>query len=277
MVAAATTLFVLVVVYLLDQPSSPGRHFEAVPGILAVGLTAAAVWMHHRPGFGSERNNAERSYQYLTAAIGLGTAIGSGVALARILVDDALIDSVAAAGVSLVIVLATGSLVWWLFWSEAQAAPRVEEAGSTPRKFYVIGLAVILGLVTAGAVVGVLLYIFQSLFGLDPEPSTLVTELTLAALAGAATFHLIIENRADADLREKTETRPYILTVICSHPGNLAAKLPKEASLRIIHRGDEIGMIDDDMAVAIAEETRGFDTIVWVDEDSYKSVPALHA
>lgn len=276
MIGSATTLVVLVVVYLLDRPTSPGSYFEALPGILAVGLTAAAVWVHHRPGFGPERNNAERSYQYLTAAIGLGTAIGAAVALARVLVDDSLIDSVAATGVSLVIVLAVATVIWWIFWSETQRAPRIEEASSTPRKFYVIGLAVILGLVTAGAVVGVLLYIFQSLFGLDPQPSTLVTELTLAALAGAATFHLIIQNRADSDLRDKPETRPYVLTVICSHPGNLADLLPKEATLRIIHRGDGIGTITDEMAEGIVERTRGFDSIIWVVEGSFESVPALH-
>jgi hypothetical protein len=189
---------------------------------------------------------------------------------------ESLIDNVAAAGISLVIVLAVGAVIWWLFWSEAQSAPRAEEASSLPRKFYVIGLAVILGLVTAGAVVGVLLYIFQSLFGLDPEPSTLVTELTLAALAGGATFHLIIQNKADADLRERPGSRPYLLTVICAHPGPLASKLPKEANLRIIHRGDGIGVVSEEMATAMAEQTVGFDSIIWVDENSFRSVPALH-
>lgn len=277
MVAAATSLGILIVVYVLDRPDTPGQHFESTPAILAVLITAALVWMHHRPGFGPQRNDAERAYQYLTAAIGLGTAITAGVVLARILVtNDSLIDNVAAAGISLVIVLAVGAVIWWLFWSEAQEAPRVEEASSLPRKFYVIGLAVILGLVTAGAVVGVLLYVFQSLFSLDPQPSTLVTELTLALLAGGMTFHLITQNRADSELRDEPGSRPYVLTVICSHPGSLASKLPKEASLRIIHRGDEIGFITEEMATTIAEQTVGFDSIVWVDEDTFKSVPALH-
>lgn len=277
-VATATALVVLLVVYFLDQPTSPGRHFESVPGLLAVLITAGLVWFHHRPALGEQRNDAERSYQYLTAAFALVTGIGSGVALARILFTaDSLIDNVAAAGISLVIALAVAAVVWWLFWSEAQAAPRTEEAASLPRKFYVIGMAVILGLVTAGAVVGVLLYVFQSVFGLDPQPSTLVTELTLAALAGAATFHLISQNKADSELREKPGSRPYLLTVICSHPGPLASKLPKEASLRIIHRGDEIGVVTDEMATAIAAQTVGYDSIIWIDEDSFKSVPALHS
>ncbi len=277
MIAAAGSLGILIVVYLLDRPSAPGQHFVASPAILAVLVTAALVWAHHRPGFGKERNDAERAYQYLTAAIGLGTAITAGVALARILVtSDSLINNVAAEGITLVIVLAVGAVVWWMFWSDAQEAPRTEEAASLPRKFYVIGLAVILGLITAGAVVGVLLYIFQSLFGLDPRPSTLVTELTLALLAGGATFHLITQNRADAELRDEPGSRPYVLTVICSHPGPLAAKLPDEASLRIIHRGDEIGVITEEMAAHIAEQTVGFDSIIWVDETGFKSVPALH-
>lgn len=276
MVGALTGIGVLIVVYVLDRPS-PGAHFSDLPIYIAIAVTSMLVWKHHRPQFGPVRTDAIRSYQYLTAAIAQGTAVASGVGLARLLFEpEPLVDDVAVLGIVGVIVLAVASAVWWIFWTTAQGAPRKEEASSLPRKFYVLGMAVILGLITAGAVVGILLYIFRSIFGLDSEPVTLVTELALAALAGGAAFHLISQNKADSELREEKTGRPYVLTVICSHPGSLAAALPKEATLRIIYRGDEIGVIDDAMATAIVAETSGVDSIVWIDEAGFRAVPALH-
>lgn len=278
MVGAPTGIGVLIVVSLLDRPASPGAHFSLLPVYIAIAVTSALVWKHHRPRFGPERSDAVRSYQYLTAAIALVTAIGTGVGLARLLFEpNPLVDDSAVLGISAVIVLAVAAVVWWVFWTNTQEAPRAAEASSLPRKFYVLGMAVILGLTTAGAVVGILLYIFRSIFGLDSEPVTLVTELALAALAGGATFHLISQNKADSELREEKSGRPYVLTVICSHPGPLAAALPKEATLRIIHRGDEIGAIDEETSAAIVAETSGVDSIVWVDESGFKAVPALRS
>lgn len=278
MVGALTGIVVLIAVYLLDRPSSPGAHFSDLSIYVAVAVTSTLVWKHHGPLFGTERTDAIRSHQYLTAAIALSTAIGTGVGLARILFEpDPLVDDIAVLGIAAVIVLAVAAVVWWIFWTNAQQAPRNEEASSLPRKFYVLGMAVILGLITAGAVVGILLYIFRSLFSLDSELATLVTELALAALAGGATFHLISQNKSDSEFRDEKSSRPYLVTVVCSHPGPLAASLPKVATLRIIHRGDEIGVIDDEMAAAIVAQTTGVDSIVWVDESGFKAVPALHA
>ncbi|HEY5891417.1 MAG TPA: hypothetical protein VIW94_12065, partial [Acidimicrobiia bacterium] len=58
-------------------------------------------------------------------------------------------------------------------------------------------------------------------------------------------------------------------------PGQLAALLPPEGSLRIIFRGDGVGEIDEDTANRIVERTRGVDSIVWVGEDTFEVVPAL--
>jgi hypothetical protein len=277
-IGTATAIAIIVLLYFFESPESPGAHFEAVPGLVAVMITAGLVWFHHRPRLGPERTDAVRAYQYIMAAIGLGTAIGSTVFLITIAFRrELLVSDTATGAVTALMIAVVAGLVWWLFWSDAQSAPRTAEAASLPRKFYIIGGSIILGLTAAGAVIGVLLFTFQQLLGLDPQPSTLATELGLALLTGAAAWQLYSQNKADGELREGRETRPYLVTVICANPGGLPGLLPREASLRVIYRGDGLGAIDDDTANRIVERTRGVDSIVWVSEDSFEVVPALKA
>jgi hypothetical protein len=275
-IGVATAIGIIILLFFFEQPTSPAEHFEPLQGLVATAITAGLIWYHHRPRLGQARNEAVRFYEYVMAALGLATGIGAVVGLVTIVFeDDPLIDTNGTLAVSVIIVAAVGWLVWWFFWSNARSAPRAEEAASLARKLYVIGMAVVLGLVAAGAIGGVLLFVFQTVLGLDPEPRVLGTELSLALLAGGATYHLFQENKADSALRKGVESRPYLITVIASHPGALASALPKEATLRVVHRGDQVGTIDDEMAAAIAEETRGSNSIVWVDESGYRVVPGL--
>lgn len=277
-IGVATAIAIIVLVYFFESPESPGAHFEAIPGLTAVLITAGLIWYHHRPRLGPARSDAVRAYQYIMAAIGLGTAIGSAVFLITLAFRTQLIaGDTSTAAVGAVMVTVVAALVWWFFWTDVQAAPRTTEAASLPRKFYVIGGAIILGLIAAGAVIGVLLFMFQQLLGLDPQTSTLATELGLALLTGGAAWHLFTQNKADGELREGPESKPYLVTVICGNPGTLQSLLPREASLRIIYRGDGIGEIDDDTANRIVERTRGVDSIVWIGESSFEVVPALKA
>ncbi|CAN5770549.1 hypothetical protein BH23ACT4_BH23ACT4_11620 [soil metagenome] len=275
LVASVTAITIFFATFLLERPDSPGSHFEPVTALLSVALVAGLVWWHHRPKLGSERTDSVRSYEYLLMATGLSAAIGFGTTLVAIVTErDFLVDSLATVAVSLVLASTAAALLWWLFWTNAQEAPRAPEAASFPRRLYLMGMAIILGLVAAGAIVGVLLFIFQTLFGLDPQVSTLIIELTLAALAGGAAFHLYSTYKSDSGLRTDTQGEPYRLTVVTSHPGPLASLLPGEARLQVIHRGDDIGAVDDELAARIVEATRGQDSLVWVGEDGFESAPA---
>lgn len=276
LVATATAVGIITLTYFFDRPTSPGSHFEPLTVVLAVLITSGLVWWHHRPLLGPERTDSLRAYEYLLMATGMSVAIGTGTSLVAIVFQRSiLVDDIASAAVSLVLAFAAAGLVWWLFWTNAQEAPRAEEAASFPRRFYLIAMSIIVGLTATGAVVGVLFYLFQLLFGLEPEASALVIELALAALAGAATYHLIREYRLDTALRTEAAGKPYTLTVICSHPGPLSDLLPAEARLRIIHRADELGVVDDEVASRIVETTRGIDSIVWVGEHGVETAPAL--
>jgi hypothetical protein len=278
LVGTLSAIVAITILFFTESAESAGAHFEAVSPLLAVATTAALIWYHHRPKLGVARTDAVRAYQYVLAAAGLGTAIGSFTTVITLVLRPSLVVTDRGTGVVVGLVAgAVGAVIWWFFWSEAQAAPRAAEAASTPRKFYVIGMAIILGLTATGAVIGVLLYTFQTLLGLNPSTTALVSELSLAVMAGGATWHLFKQNRADGELRGGVETRPYLVTVICSHPGELASLLPREASLRIIFRGDGLGEIDEDTAQRIVERTQGVDSIVWVGADSFEVVPALRS
>ena len=197
--------------------------------------------------------------------------------IAAVFTDELVAGDLRSVVVAALVTAVVAILAWWIFWTEAQAAPRAEEANSLPRKLYVIGLAIIFGLTAAGSVIAILLYVFQTLLGLDPDNTALAVEVGLAAMSGAITFHLFNQNKQDAALREGRETRPYLVTVITSHPGPLAGLLPREASLRIIHRGDGVGTIDEELALEIVEATRGINSIVWVGHAGIEVVPALES
>ncbi|MEX1037307.1 MAG: DUF5671 domain-containing protein [Acidimicrobiia bacterium] len=276
LVGSVTAVTIFVATYLLDRPASPGSHFEPLTALLPAAIVSGMVWWHHRPKLGAERTDSQRSYEYLLMATGLGFAIGFGTALVAIITEtDPLVDNLATVAVSLVLATAAAALLWWLFWTNAQEAPRAPEAASFPRRLYLMGMAIILGLTAAGAIVGALLFIFQALFGLSPEVSTLIIELTLAVLAGGAAYHLYTNYKSDSGLRSEAKGEPYSLTVITSHPGSLASALPPEAKLKVIHRGDAIGSIDEEMAARIVEATRGVDSVVWVGENGFDSAPTL--
>jgi hypothetical protein len=99
--------------------------------------------------------------------------------------------------------------------------------------------------------------------------------VTLFVAAGGVAWHLLRNNADDRSLTESTEVvTPFEVTVICSHPGMLATRFPKEAKTRVIYRSDQQGVIDDEMADAIVAAVGTTNTLVWVDESGFRVAPA---
>lgn len=293
--AAIGSLGVIVVTFItfwLGDVDSAARHFEVVPGALAVLIVAGFAWWHHRRrlntmwavvvGESAEdrvpaRNNTLRSHQYLMAAAGLSVLIGSltGLAAAAFGAQELAGDRPAAL-VSLTVVAIIAIGVWGRYWSQCQAADRPSEAMSRPRRIYLIGLAVIAGLIAAQALIATLVVLFQALFGQETNTTTLAVEGSLTVFATLATVHLLMVNRADRALQAKAGVIvPFRVTVICSHPGPLATTFPKEAKLQVIHRGDGVGIVDATMAEAIVEAVHNSNSIVWVGADGFEVAPSL--
>jgi hypothetical protein len=278
-IGALVTIVAITLGYLIEQPGPAGQSFRHMPVALAALIGSGVLWWHHHVRLGPGRTTARRGHEYAMAAIGLGTLVASSAAL----VDAAFTPTLAGTNragtlITLGCVVIASGWVWLAFWRKAQTAtPREDEARSMPRRFYLIGMAIAVGLTAVGALIATLVIVFRALLGDIPATgSSLRVPVTLTLVAGLATWHLIDQLRADRAGMEKVEVKPYTVTVICSHPGNLAALFPPEATLRLIYRADGTGTIDDETAAAIASAVGETSTLVWVDEDGFRTATARH-
>jgi hypothetical protein len=138
---------------------------------------------------------------------------------------------------------------------------------------YLTGMSILTGLTGGGALISTLVIVFRALLGAEARLADLVFPVALTLSAGAATWHLVTRARADRELAAP-EAAPFSVTVICSHPGNLAMVLPEEARLRVVYRADQAAVIDPAMAEAIATAVGTMSSIVWVEEGSFRVAPA---
>lgn len=278
--ALATTLgagiasIALLLGYGLSSTTSAASHFMDLPTTLSVLLVALAIWIHHRRRMGEDRNRAVVGYGYSMAAIGLGALVGAGTALVTTVWDTPLAGDPTRQGLITIglTVLVAGS-VWLYFWPAAQKH-RVEERRALQRRVYLIGMAFILGLTAAGALIAVLVVAFQTVLGEGGQATdSLPTSVTLTALAGLATWHLFTVLRADGPADTTPASAPFAVTVICSHPGPLATVFPKEARIRVLYRTDGVGVVDEAMAGRIVATVDGRPSYVWVDQDGFRTAP----
>jgi len=275
-IAAGVTMIATLLTFLVTDVGGSQQHFRRYPTALAFAIVSGAIWLHHRRRLGPGRTGAVRGYQYAMAATGLGTLIGSATGL----VDTVFRPNLAGTntGDLLIglgcIVVASGS-VWLWFWGKVQAAPRAAEVGALPRRIYLIGMTIVIGLTAAGSLIAALVIVFRSLLGeVGATADSLRIPVTLTLISAVAAWHLFTHIREDASLLRRTEVKPFTVTVICSHPGNLTSLLPEEATVRVLYRGDSVGNIDDEMAAAIAAEVGVDSSIVWVDESGFRMAPA---
>jgi hypothetical protein len=278
-IGAVVTVVSITLGFLIERPEPAGQSFRHIPVALAALIGSGVLWWHHYLRLGPGRTTARRGYEYAMAAIGLGTLVVSSAAL----VDAAFTPTLAGTNragtlITLGCVVIASGWVWLAFWRKSQtASPREDEARSLPRRFYLIGMAIAVGLTAVGALIAALVIVFRALLGEIPATaSSLRVPVTLTLVAGLATWHLIDQLRADRAGIEKIEVKPYTVTVICSHPGNLATLFPQEATLRLIYRADGAGTIDDETASAIVSAVDGTSTLVWVDEDGFRTATARH-
>jgi hypothetical protein len=274
-IGAAGTTAVQLLLFMFTETDPAATHFTSLPGTAAVGGVGLLVWWHHRTSLGEERTNAVRSYGYAMAAIGLGISIGGATGLATVAFSPAdFINDPTEAVIAVIVILVTGLSVWGWYWTRAQAAPRETEAGATPRRFYLVGLAVITGLVSAGALIGTLVVLFQLLIAGESN-DTMALQASLFVFSGLATWHLLRANGKDRELIVSPDVvTPFDLTIVCSHPGPIATLVPKEARVKILYRGDDVGLITETMASAIVEEVGQRSSIVWVDDRGYRIAAA---
>ena len=291
-IGAVVAMVIGVVIFVMGDPGPAGEHFEFLPGAISITAVALAIWAHHRGRLGPQwgirvgnadmhtvglRDNTVRSYEYIMTALGLSFGVGSLTALSAVAFGpgDMVGEDRSAVITSLAIMALAATAVWFWFWPKCQSADRATESVAQPRRVYLLGMAVIAGLVAVQALIATLVVVFQIVLGIDHSQLTLATEGPLAVFATLATLHLVQVNKADRALHAKAEVvTPFQVTVICSHPGQLAVLLPKEATVRVLYRQDEVGMVTDEMADAIVEAVANRDSLVWVTDGDFEVAPA---
>jgi len=275
-IGAVVTMIATLLTFVFGEGEPGADHFDVFPLALAFSVVGGGLWYHHSHRLGPGRTGGRRGYEYAMAATGLGALVGSATAL----VDAAFTPTLAGADsgselIALGCAVIAAGWVWLTFWRKAQAAPRAEEVRALPRRVYLIGMAIILGLTAAGSLIAVLVVVFRALLGeIEAGAGTLRIPVTLTLTAGLATWHLFNQIRADGAGARRTESKPYAVTVICSHPGTLATLFPEEATVRVLYRGDDAGIIDEAMATAIVAAVDGRSALVWVDEDGFRLAEA---
>jgi hypothetical protein len=277
LLGAVTFTIAQTLVYLLtDVGSDAGAHFDFLPIAVAVGVVAGLVWAHHRHLLGNERTDPVRSHEYSVAGIALAAGVGATTTLvSAVLSDSTFVGSTGTVAISAGVTLLVAFLTWMRFWGRARAAPREVEAPSAPRRFYLLGLGVVMALVGAGALIATLVFVFQAVLGVEGLDDSFVPVVTLAVTAGAASWHLLRTYAADRELTASHEVvTPFDVTVICSHPGMLSARFPKQARVRVMYRSDGLGVVTDEMADEIVAAVSAQSSLVWVDDTGFRVAPA---
>jgi Domain of unknown function (DUF5671) len=275
-IGAGVAMIATLLAFLFGEAGRTQEHFRDYPVALAFVIVGGVLWLHHVHRLGSGRTGARRGYEYAMAAAGLGALVGSATALVEAAFTPTLAGTNSGTAVIALgcAVIASG-WVWLAFWRKAQAAPRAEEARALPRRLYLIGMSIILGLTAAGALIAVLVVLFRALLGEGGVTAeSLRFPVTLTLTSGLATWHLFDQIRADGAGRKQAEAKPFAVTVICSHPGKLATMFPEQAKVRVFYRGDDSGVIDEEMASAIVAGVGGASSLVWVDESGFRVAPA---
>ena len=277
---ALAAIAISVVVYVFGDPEPAGTHFDFLPtalSVLAVGLT---VWALHRRYLGLERTNTLRSYEYIMAAVALVVLVGSATSLSAVAFGgfELVGQGDASLPLSIVVGIIISLAVWWWFWTQAQSTPREVEAKATPRRVYLLGMGIVAGITAAQALIATLVIVFQRLLDVGGSSTTLAIQASLFVFSGIATWHLLRVNSQDKELFAAEEVvEPFTVTVICSHPGPLATVFPEQAKLHVLYRGDDVGLVNDEMAAAIVTAVGNRSSLVWVGADEYRVAPARFA
>lgn len=273
-IGSATYVLAISLQYVLADTAPAGQHFDDVSIALGSGVATLAVWLAHRRSYREVAASPRVFATYVLAAISLAVAIAAAVTLTifafgnRPLVGGDT-DAVIAAATVLVVSLST----WGLFGRAARLAATTETVAGWPRRMYTLGLGMITGLVAAGALITTLVVVLNRLLD-ETFTGSLVEPMALLLFSGLATWYLLgsyVRERAPSEERRRME--PFDVTIVTSHPGQIAVKFPDNARLRVIHRGDDLGPIDDETADRIVAAVDGRPSVVWVDSDGFRVAP----
>jgi hypothetical protein len=267
-------ILALSITYVLGDTSPAGEHFRSVPVWLGSAIVGLFVWLIHRKDLDT-RDDTLRAYEYFVASIASFSTVGWAVALIVLALQERQIvggdaDDVLTAAAVLVI----SASVWLWFATRHNLGDPDEERAAWPRRVHLLGMGVILGLVGAGSLITTLFILISRLLG-ERGSTDLVTPIALTVVAGTAAWYMLSNYLKErASMASPEVISPFEVTIVSSHPGGISAKFPKQATVRVLHRGDGAGVITDDLADQIVAAVGHQSSFVWVDDDGFRIAPA---
>lgn len=271
-VGAVTAVLVMVLRELLE-PASPVNEFTQLHVAVALVIAGIPIWLVHRRLLHS--TTGVLFYLYALALAGLGTSVGMASALTITAFSERVIVGGGTRSVATYATILVAGLTTWLVFDRRATAVETgqQQTLSWPRRIYTLGAGVVFALIATGSLITVIFIVLRRLLA-GSDDGSLLQPASIFAFSGLAALYLLRSYaRVRAHLPETEAIAPFNVTLICSHPGSIATRFPDEAKLRVLHRGDDAGIVNDEMAEEIVAAVANRSSYVWVDEDGFRLAP----
>ena len=281
-----------VLVWFFGEPYNQkiAEHFAGIPLSLAVASAGLIFWWYHKSLLptNSERNDIQRTYEYLMAAISLiASAIGISIVIVALI--EASTSQAILAGSSAIntllgaaTVIAVAGPIWWHFWNRIQKVAKSSpesEHGSPIRRIYLFLLFGVGGVVAIISLITIVYQIFNSLLGSGLGANTLNEMRSaigiLASTGIVAAYHWeIYRHEKDVEVFKA----PVIANVLIVGPKNLdlIQTIAQTTGARVSYlqsaNSDELTWPVENV-VELVNQNKGQDLLILLESTGVKVIP----
>jgi hypothetical protein len=281
-----------VLVWFFGEPYNQkiAEHFAGIPLSLAVASAGLMFWWYHKSLLptNSERNDIQRTYEYLMAAISLiASAIGISIVIVALI--EASTSQAILAGSSAIntllgaaTVIAVAGPIWWHFWNRIQKVAKSSpesEHGSPIRRIYLFLLFGVGGVVAIISLITIVYQIFNGLLGSGLGANTLNEMRSaigiLASTGIVAAYHWeIYRHEKDVEVFKA----PVIANVLIVGPKNLdlIQTIAQTTGARVSYlqsaNSDEL-IWPVENVVELVNQNKGQDLLILLESAGVKVIP----
>ena len=281
-----------VLVWFFGEPYNQkiAEHFAGIPLSLAVASAGLIFWWYHKSLLptNSERNDIQRTYEYLMAAISLiASAIGISIVIVALI--EASTSQAILAGSSAIntllgaaTVIAVAGPIWWHFWNRIQKVAKSSpesEHGSPIRRIYLFLLFGVGGVVAIISLITIVYQIFNSLLGSGLGANTLNEMRSaigiLASTGIVAAYHWeIYRHEKDVEVFKA----PVIANILIVGPKNLdlIQTIAQTTGARVSYlqsaNSDELTWPVENV-VELVNQNKGQDLLILLESAGVKVIP----
>ncbi len=247
-VSTLSTSVYQIIVWLIGEPVEKtfSSHFQNMPTLASVALTTLFVWWYHKSVLKEinvgRRNDVNRTYDYLIAAIGLVAATAGFTTVLVSLMESLAVASLITGGSAIntlllaLTLIAVGAPFWFIHWNRVQKLityQDLDEQKSPVRRVYLFLLFGVSGIAAIVSAILVVYFVFEDSFtgGLSIETLRklrfpLAILISTAVISG---YHWLVF-RTDRELDLADAIEPDNIYVISPSDKDLADWLKKNTS-----------------------------------------------